>query len=109
MDRSFQPNEASFPFDQDRYETLAFIKILFLFLKANGEESRLSQAKAIVWECTYQFKADRINYSQLNKILEGRLRNIVGDEYLLRTKKYLHAYKHRRGQGYLVHRHVATV
>lgn len=81
----------------EREELLAFVKILFRFLKTDQDESRLHQAKAIVSECTRRNRSGDADFVHLKRAVESRLRRTVGELYWVRAKEYLNSYIQRRG------------
>jgi hypothetical protein len=80
----------------ERQEFVAFIKVLFQYLKDNQDFKRLSQAKAIVAECTQRNRIGVAGYTELKQSTERRLRPVIGEVYWSQAKDYLRDYCRRR-------------
>ena len=79
-------------------DLLAFIKILFLYLKRDQQETMIRDAKRVLMECAATRKVDGATMSLvpcLEHVLEHHVRLIVGEGYWSRSRKYFAGYKHR--------------
>ena len=79
-------------------DLLAFIKILFLYLKRDRQEMMIQDAKKVLMDCATKRKAEGAAVSlvpSLHYVLEHHVRLIVGEEYWLRSRKYFAGYQQR--------------
>ena len=83
------------PMINGQNDLLAFIKILFLYLKKDQQETMIQDAKRVLMECTAARKVDGSLVPCLKHVMEHRVRLIVGEGYWSRSRKYLAGYKQR--------------
>jgi len=70
----------------EQEQFLVFVKILFLFIKKDGDENLLLQARAIVKTCIQRNRNDDPDYASLRESVQSQLRRTVGDPYWVRAK-----------------------
>ena len=89
----------SVPMIHGQNDLLAFIKILFLYLKKDQQEMMIQDAKRVLMECTTMRKLDggpnKPLVPCLERVMEHQVRSIVGEAYWTRSKRYLIGYQQR--------------
>jgi hypothetical protein len=88
----------SVPTIHGQNDLLAFIKILFLYLKRDRQEMMIQDAKRALMECTTTQRVHVTSMpliSCLESVMEHQVRFIVGEVYWSRSKKYFAGYKQR--------------
>lgn len=88
----------SVPTIHNKNDLLAFIKILFLYLKKDRQEMMIQDAKRVLMECTTTQKvlgSVMPLVPCLEQVMEHKVRFIVGEVYWSRSQKYFAGYKQR--------------
>ena len=95
---SIQTMINSVPMIHGQNDLLAFIKILFLFLKKDRQEVMIREAKRVLIDCAATRRLGATTMSLvpcLMYAMEHHVRLIVGEAYWLRSKVYFVGYKQR--------------
>lgn len=91
LQQQTQQNERNELLKRKLYFAL-FLKILFTRLQRDGNHLLRDTAKTFVQVCTEQNKKSGGNSTSLLESIEGPLREIVGEEYWIRSHQYMQYY-----------------